>query len=131
MDGFFNCDVIKENETYGDLMVGTLNPDDTFSWTFVDGVPEGAPVTGNLNGPRGGVGAPGDKVGLPTSIAADPDGNLHITYRDETNKVLKYAFGQAQGDTFGFTIHTLDAEGDTGLWSSISIGPDGAPAVAY
>ncbi len=119
------------NETYGDLMVGVLGQGDAFTWEFVDGVPEGAPVTGKLDGPRGGVGARGDNVGLYTSIAADPEGNLHVTYRDETNKDLKYAFGEAAGQGWSWSVFTIDAVGDTGLWSALSIGPDGFPALAY
>jgi hypothetical protein len=111
-------------------MVGVMEDDESFAWTFVDGVPDGAPVTGNLGGPRGGIGGRGDDVGRYTSIAADEAGNLHISYRDETNEALKYAFGQAQGESWVYTVYTADAEGNAGLWSDISMGAAG-PAIAY
>ncbi len=113
-------------------MVGVADENDRFEWTCLDGVPEDVPLTGSPNGPRGGVSASGEDVGRYTSIAADGDGNLHITYRDETNKTLKYIFGQASGQSWDWAEpYVMDEDGDVGLWSEISVGVDGLIAVAY
>ncbi len=120
-------------DTYGDLVVGSYNADDqTFQWTFVDGVPEGAEVVGAPSGPRGGVKEDGDDVGTDTAIAASLEGNLHVAYRDVTNQSLKYALGiRAEDGTYSFTKITLDLEGDAGRWASISVDARGVPGIAY
>lgn len=119
------------NDTYGDLMVGVLESDDRFSWTFVDGLPEGGNLTGSPNGPRGGVAVRGPRVGRYTSLVADSAGNLHVTYRDDDNETLKYAFGAVDGETWRWTTHTVDDNGNVGLWSALSVGADGLPAIVY
>jgi hypothetical protein len=120
------------NDTYGDLMVGTLGEADTWAWSFVDGVPTDVPVIGQIDGPRGGIKAGGDNVGRFASIEADATGNLHVVYRDDTNASLKYAYGAtAGGGSFTWTIHTVDSAGNPGHWNSLTLGADGAPAIAH
>ncbi len=119
------------NETYGDLMVGRVGADDAITWWFVDGVPTGAPVVGQIDGPRGGIRDRGDDVGRFTSIAATAAGELLVTYRDETHRDLKLAIGQPGAGGFTWTFQVIDATGDVGLWGDLSLGSDGLPAVAY
>lgn len=119
------------NDRYGDLMLGVLDQGGRARWQFVDGVPANGTVTGSLNGPRGGVATRGPDVGRFTSIAADAQGRLHVAYRSDEDKSLRYGLAVYDGDTFRFTAHEVDAEGDAGLWAQLSLGPDGAPAIAY
>lgn len=106
------------NQTYGDLMVGVLDGNLDVSWQFVDGVPESGDIEGNLDGPRGGISDKGDDVGQHTALVYDDAGNLHVFYRDVENGALKYGRGQGKGgNEFGFSLVTLDEEGDTGYWT--------------
>ncbi len=117
-------------EDYGDLVVARYDEVAGWVWQWVDGVPEGE-IEGAPSGPRGGVEADGPDVGQYTSIAAAADGALHIAYRDVDNAALKYAHGAPRGDgTHDWTTITVDAD-DAGRWASLSLGPDGVPAIAY
>ena len=119
-------------DTYGDLVVGKFDPlSATIAWWWVDGVPADGAVVGGPSGPRGGVQAAGPNVGTYTSIALGPNGELHVAYRDEDTKALKYAFGAPSGDGYTFTTQTLDAEGDAGRWSSVTVDARGVPGIAY
>ena len=104
------------NQTYGDLMVGTLEGE-TFSWEFIDGVPAEGDIEGGLDGPRGGVADRGADVGQHTAIAVDDQGQLHVFYRDVDAGALKYARGQLGS---GFEITALDELGDVGHWTQAS-----------
>jgi hypothetical protein len=123
--------VVAYNDTYGDLMVGRLGDADAWTWTFVDGLPTDAPVIGKIDGPRGGVGAPGDKVGRFSSVAVGANGTLHVAYHDDTNGALKYARGTPAGDGWTWDIHVVDPEGAAGYWSDLTLSAEGVPAVAY
>ena len=110
------------NQTYGDLMVGVLDGSMEVEWQFVDGVPESGDIEGNLDGPRGGISDDGDDVGQHTALVYDDAGNLHVFYRDAENNALKYGRGQGKGGAeFGFSLVTLDAEGDTGYWTQATL----------
>ncbi|CAN0100074.1 unnamed protein product, partial [Laminaria digitata] len=110
--------VASYNQTYGDLLVGSLDGSLEVTWQFVDGVPETGDIEGNLSGPRGGIGDDGPDVGEHTALAVDDQGVLHVFYRDVDNGALKYGRGQGKGgDDFGFSLVTLDEEGDTGYWT--------------
>ena len=118
-------------EGTGDLVVGPYAPGVGFSWTWVDGVPEGD-VTGAPSGPRGGVADPGANVGQYTAIAAGDEGSLHVAYYDVDNGALKYAHGVRQPDGgHAWTLLTLDDDGDAGRWASISVSARGVPGIAY
>jgi hypothetical protein len=71
-------------------------------------------------------------VGRYTSIAIGADGNPVVSYYDATHGDLKVARcnDPACADG-GETVSTVDATGDAGLWSSIAIGTDGNPVIAY
>lgn len=120
------------NDTYGDLMIGVLGEGDTWTWTFVDGVPSDGPVTGKIDGPRGGVATPGDDVGRFSSLDAAADGTLHVAYRDDTNGALKYARGtSAGGGSWEWSVMTIDTVGNPGHWNSVTLSPEGVPAIAH
>ena len=119
-------------DSYGDLVVGKFDAGtQQFTWWWVDGVPADGEIVGGPSGPRGGIQAAGDNVGTDTSIAIGPNGQLHVAYRDVTHQSLKYALGRPNGDHFDWTIQTLDAEGDAGRYTSISVDARGVPGIAY
>jgi hypothetical protein len=118
-------------DDYGDLVVGRYDDLTGAQWQFVDGLPEGGEVVGGPNGPRGGVEDGGPNVGTWTSLAAGPDGSLHVAYYDEDNRALKYAHGAVDGDRWSWRTVTLDDVGDAGRYNSISVGPGGVPGIAY
>src|SRR5581483_7317610 len=97
---------------------------------FVDGVPDDPPDN-PASHVRGGVSGNGDDVGRYTSIGVSPSGDPVIAYYDLTHKALKFAsFGAIR-----WHQHTIDkgltAMDDVGRWASMSIGPNGNPAIAY
>jgi hypothetical protein len=70
-------------------------------------------------------------VGSYSSIAIDPDGDVHISYYDTTNRDLKHA-EQVAGV---WTLNTIDAVGaeveNTGKYSGIAFDVDGEPHISY
>lgn len=122
--------VAAYNERYGDLMVGLLQGD-RVDWRFIDGVPASGTVTGNLNGPRGGVSTSGPDVGRFTSLAADAQGRVHLAYRSDEGNSLRYGLGELGPEGITFTLHEVDADGDAGLWASLTLDPQGQPGIAY
>jgi opacity protein-like surface antigen len=75
---------------------------------------------------------PGAVVGLYTSIAIGADALPVISYYDGGNGDLKVAKCTDAACTTGTsTLSTLDAAGNVGLFTSIAIGPDGLPVIAY
>lgn len=127
--------VAAYNNTYGDLMIGHITPPGVVSgWDFVDGVPDEPPdVTNSHN--RGGIMDKGDDVGRYTSIAASADNEPIIAYYDKTHGALKLAsFGAIRWHTHTVDVGVgaPDAGGDdVGRWTSMTVGPDGKPAIAY
>ncbi|MGZ3437989.1 MAG: MYXO-CTERM sorting domain-containing protein, partial [Polyangia bacterium] len=127
--------VAAYNNNYGDLMIGHITPPGVVQgWDFVDGVPDVAPDIANSHN-RGGVSDKGDDVGRYTSIATSATNEPIIAYYDKTHGALKFAsFGAIRWHT-----HTVDvgigapATGgdDIGRWTSMTMGPDGKPAIAY
>jgi len=117
------------NVDYGDLMFGVLLRDGTnIDWEFVDGVPSStSAVTGDVDGPRGGLSEPGADVGLYTDIEVDVLGQPHIVYHDRTNGALKYAIGAMDG----WKLHTIDSAGTAGLYADLTFTDDGRPRIAY
>lgn len=118
-------------EDFGDLVVGRYQDPGEVQWQFVDGVPEAAEVVRGPSGPRGGRVLPGQNVGTHTGIAVGNEGALHVVYRDETDKALKYALGTPAGAAHSWQIQVLDAEGDPGRWAVITVDARGVPGVAY
>ncbi len=116
---------------YGDLLFGMASgaaTGATVDWTFVDGVPADAPCEGDANGPRNGIAEPGDDVGWDTDIVVEDSSLIRISYHDRTNGALKYA---VSADGLFWTVHTVDDNGLTGRYSSMAVGPDGRPMIAY
>ncbi|MFQ5554900.1 MAG: hypothetical protein ACE5GC_05970 [Acidimicrobiia bacterium] len=61
------------------------------------------------------------------SLAVDPAGNPALTYYDNNTQELKFAM--RDGDAW--SIETIDADGDTGRYSSLAFDADGNPHVSY
>jgi hypothetical protein len=92
---------------YGDLVAGKWDGTKV-SWTQVDGVPDMPPVDPtqyDTKGFRGGQIAPGDDVGLWTSIAIGADTNPAIAYFDRTHQALKFA----QYDGERWSVQTVES----------------------
>jgi len=70
-------------------------------------------------------------VGYFTSMAIGADGLPIISYYDLTNTALKVARCGNPSCTSGNTVATIDSAGETGRWTSIAIGVDGLPVIAY
>ena len=127
--------VAAYNETYGDLMIGSVVPPGRIdNWDFVDGVPAEAPGTLGSH-VRGGISTPGDDVGRFTSIARTPRGEPIVAYYDATHGALKFAsFGAIR-----WRSHVVDrgqglpeTKGDEiGTWASLTIDSAGRPGIAY
>ena len=62
-----------------------------------------------------------------TSIAVDPQGTPHITYYDQDDNVLKLG---SRGPS-GWSIATVDDDGETGLFSYMVIDRDGRFHISY
>ncbi len=123
------------NNTYGDLMIGHITPPGVVgNWDFVDGVPDVAPDVANSH-VRGGISDKGDDVGRYTSIATSSTNEPIVAYYDKTHAALKLAsFGAVRWHTHTVDVGfgAPDAGGDDiGKWTSLTVGPDGKPGIAY
>ena len=130
-----NAYVAAYNNTYGDLMIGHVTPPAVVTeWDFVDGVPDESPIYANSH-VRGGIQTNGDDVGRYTSIQATPKGDPIIAYYDKTHGALKFAsFGVLRWHSYTIDKGDGAPEGggdDIGRWASMTLGPDGAPGIAY
>lgn len=110
------------SEQYGDLILGDLQDDGLFTWTFIDGVPNG-PVDRPPSGVRNGIIAVGDDAGRYVSVAVETleDGGavLHTAYQyrvsGQSNSVLRYARGVRDGAAWNWTqidVDDLDVNGN-------------------
>ncbi len=73
-------------------------------------------------------------VGKHTSIAVDNYGNIHISYYDEANRDLKYAYWDRFYLPMSWTIETVDAYSDQGVvgtHTSIAVDQSNRPHIAY
>jgi len=66
-------------------------------------------------------------VGTHSSLAIDADGNVHISYYDNTNKNLKYA----KGVNGIWTSEIIDSDDDVGQYTSIALDSLGNPHISY
>lgn len=76
----------------------------------------------------------GGNVGQYTSVTRDGDGHSWISYYDVTNRDLKVARCHSMSCISGnTTVRTVDGTGgdDVGRFTSITVGNDGYPLVAY
>lgn len=68
------------------------------------------------------------QVGQYCSLGVDKDNHFHISYYDETNLDLKYAYF----DGSDWSIQIVDLAGDVGKWSSLVVDPDtNIPHILY
>jgi MYXO-CTERM domain-containing protein len=116
------------DEELGDLVLIDIAGEEMI-YEAVDGVPTDQQPVYEPSTYRDGVVAPGADVGAWTSIAL-VDGYARIAYQDVDNGTLKLARETEDGV---WQIHTIDPgdDGEVGLHTSLAIGPDGVPAVAY
>lgn len=70
-------------------------------------------------------------VGYLTSIATGADGLPVISYFDITNKDIKVAKCTNAACTGTSTISLVDSAGDVGWFTSMTMGADGLPVIAY
>lgn len=113
---------------YGDLVVAVFNHEgQQIDVHYVDGFPTDGPLVANPNGPRGGRSEPGPDVGEHTSIAIDDSNVFHVAYYDAEAGRLKYA--NFAGGVWSTSV--VDETDHVGLYTSIAIGPDGNPWIAY
>jgi hypothetical protein len=82
------------------------------------------------NDPPRTLDATGD-VGSYTSITIGSDGLPVVSYRDVTNTDLKLVHCTNTACTANDTPRTVDAGGDVGEYTSITIGADGFPVISY
>ena len=68
-----------------------------------------------------------DVTGLYTSIALDADGNPHISYYDDTNNDLRYAYWNGSS----WKTETVDSAGNMGSHTSIDLDSNGHAHISY
>lgn len=118
--------------SYGDLVVGKIEAGSQQAvWSPVDGVPsepEPDSTVYDTTSWRGGQDAPGDDVGLWTSLVLDAGGMPRVAYYDATNAALKFA----SFDGSGWTVHTVyEEEGaEAGRYAKLLLA-GGKPVVAF
>lgn len=110
--------VTTYNKTYGDLMLGVVKPDASIDWHFVDGLPDGGEVTADPNGPRGGKAESGSNVGTHSAVVVASSTRVHVFYRDESAKTLKWGVATLAGDDVEFTSTTVEPTEGAGMWTS-------------
>ena len=81
-------------------------------------------------------GSSGTDVGFYTSIVVDNQGNRHISYFDNSNSDLKYAYGVSGGQGgsgygISWEIYKVDTEGYTGDSTSIAVDTSINPHICY
>ncbi|MDX1995894.1 MAG: Calx-beta domain-containing protein, partial [bacterium] len=70
-------------------------------------------------------------VGRYTSVEIASSGNPLISYYDFTNGDLKIAFCSTVTCDSGYTIRTLESDGDVGRHTSLALNSAGSPVISY
>lgn len=126
--------------THGDLVIRAFDIDGKITATeWVDGVPQDAPITGAVTGPRGGVSEPGPDVGQYSSITAirsgSGEGRAFVAYYGASDKSLHFVTRDPEGNFAApYVVDGGEASGDVGRYASIALSTtDGEPrpAIAY
>ena len=114
---------------YGDLVLARYSLEGALRRTqYLDGIPLGASVLADPDGPRGGIAEAGPDVGTHTSIAVNGEGLARIAYHDVENASLKVAVETADG----FLTHTVDGgAGIVGTYTDIAVDPQGNTVISY
>lgn len=86
--------------------------------------------TGDISWQLYSVDTSGD-VGQLASLAVDTSGNRHISYHDNDNEGLKYAYGPAGTGDISWQIYKVDSSGDTGQFASLALDTGGNRHIAY
>lgn len=125
--------VLAYNSFYGDVILGTMQSDQTFVWEFLDGVPDG-PVVMPPSGLRSGIRAVGDDAGRYISSVIERTANgdvLHAAYQyasdEDATTRLRYARGVKGAAGWNWTTIDLDDQAISGMFPSIVLIPS-APA---
>ncbi len=103
------------NLTYQDLMIGVVNAGAP-TFFYVDGLPVGGDIEGDVDGPRGGVKDRGPKVGSHTSVVVDDAGTIHAFYRSEETDSMWYARGTGTGTAWTFDTREFDTAKQSGFF---------------
>ncbi len=107
--------VLAHEHRYDDLVYVELGRDGAErARVWVDGVPTG-PVVAAPAGPRGGVVDPGFAMGRSPDAALQA-GTIGVTYRDDSNATLRYAWSS---DRREWTAGLVDGDGDVGEHSAL------------
>ncbi len=139
----YDGDLSPSGVPYGDLVVHTFDKSNLtkpLKSEWVDGVPATGHIGGDVTGPRGGITDPGPNVGMYTSIATSPTGDVYVAYYDVDNGDLKFVARYGGPSATWITPMTVDgstvvgsapSNGDVGMYASIAIDSNGIPAIAY
>jgi PKD repeat protein len=76
-----------------------------------------------------------NNVGRHTSLALDTSGRPHVSYRDDTDTALKYAYYVGAGGNCGpasdWQCDTVDSSGNVGRATSLALDAAGNPHISY
>ena len=131
VSGYSEADYEGEVGSYGDLVVGKWDAaKGKVAWEIVDGLDATEkvdPTSYDVTGWRGGKSAPGDDVGLWTSVQLIGAAPV-VAYFDSTHKSLKVA--RREGEAWKSHTVQLKAGADIGRYAKLLV-IDGKPVVTF
>ena len=74
-------------------------------------------------------GADGSYVGCFSSIAFDSQNNMHISYQDATQDAFNLKYAYKGGGSWA--LENVDTDGVTGKYTSLAVGTNNVPQIAY